>query len=657
MLRLRFPWPRSGTFEATPRPGGEATPLPAGELPVLAARAVLEWSGTRNRVVALRAKLGLPVEFFERDIRSVIEAFAEFVQLLPATECHHHAQPGGLLAQALETAGLALDARRGQILPRGAAPEVIGEQAPRWTYAVFLAALLHDIDPAIDGLRVTLRNGTGDSGAWLPLAGSMTDWGAVSYRVDFVAGSGEGGPLPSRLGPRLFERLVSAPVRRWLSADDALMRELLGGLSGDETAGGGAIAALVNRARAESVRRNLLAGSRVRFASARGVPLIEQLMTALRALLADPTSLPLNGPDAAGWVQGDAAWLVADRLVESVCARLGRGVDGGKPVPEDDLGLVDTWKAYGALVTHPGTGEARWEVRVAGEGYRLESTVLRFPLRLLYPNPSVYPAPLVGRVEIDERDAVDARHVGGCEAEDTDTSAIPQPADPAAPTTDDEPSHGEPPASAPGSIPDAEEPGLPVPETVEYLEDVEATRLPKPSRSRGRLAVHPDGFGTGRGGGRLPDAAPGRRARADAAGADAATGFMTWLRDRLGDGSLGANQPDALVHFVAEGMLLVAPGIFEAFERESGRERRGAGDPVGASVADRARRLQREFLRAGWQVRTENGIDIITYRLMRGSRPAKTISGVVVRRPERFGIEVLPANPAVVRSRAAEREL
>ncbi|MBI5900775.1 MAG: DNA-binding domain-containing protein, partial [Rhodocyclales bacterium] len=109
---------------------------------------------------------------------------------------------------ALQVGSRALDFRRGQILPRGAAPEVIGAQAHRWTYAVFVAALLHD----------TRHEG---------------------------------------LAEELLNRFVPPLVLEWLAADPVLMRELVTFLSGDDSAPTGAIGELVLRAAGQSPSRDL----------------------------------------------------------------------------------------------------------------------------------------------------------------------------------------------------------------------------------------------------------------------------------------------------------------------------------------------------------------------------------------------------------------
>ncbi|NJD33823.1 MAG: hypothetical protein FIA96_03135 [Betaproteobacteria bacterium] len=156
----------------------------------------------------IRIKMGFPREVFEPVVSPVIEGYAAFVHGLPATESGPQADSGARFTHALQVGSRALDFRRGQILPRGAPPEVIGAQAHRWTYAVFVAALLHD----------TRHEG----------------------HVE-----------------QLLNRFVPPLVLEWLAADPALMRELVACLSGDDSVPTGAISELVRRAAGQSPSRDL----------------------------------------------------------------------------------------------------------------------------------------------------------------------------------------------------------------------------------------------------------------------------------------------------------------------------------------------------------------------------------------------------------------
>lgn len=181
------------------------TPASAFDAQNISSSALIERTDSRALVDLLRIKLGFPREVFERAVSPVIEGYADVVQLRPAQESNRHVGPGGLFISGLELGSRALDYRRGQILPRGAAPEVIGSHAHRWSYAVLVAALLN-------GIRDNIPD------------------------------------VPDVNAMQVFERVVPAPVREWLAEDTTLMRELVAFLSGDESASAGAIGELVRRA-------------------------------------------------------------------------------------------------------------------------------------------------------------------------------------------------------------------------------------------------------------------------------------------------------------------------------------------------------------------------------------------------------------------------
>lgn len=58
-----------------------------------------------------------------------IGRYAELVQLLPASESHHHAYPGGMLDHGLEIVAFALKLRQSRLLPAGTTPEEQSEQS------------------------------------------------------------------------------------------------------------------------------------------------------------------------------------------------------------------------------------------------------------------------------------------------------------------------------------------------------------------------------------------------------------------------------------------------------------------------------------------------------------------------------------------------
>lgn len=91
----------------------EAASAPASDLPVLegSERGWLRVLSAADLLRALKAgdaldamwrQSRLSAEAWRRDLLPAIEKMAEFVQLMPASESHHHAHAGGLLAHTLE---------------------------------------------------------------------------------------------------------------------------------------------------------------------------------------------------------------------------------------------------------------------------------------------------------------------------------------------------------------------------------------------------------------------------------------------------------------------------------------------------------------------------------------------------------------------------
>lgn len=433
------------------------------ELPVLGFPGLVKHTRTAALIDLLRIKLGYPREVFDRAVSPVIAVYAEFVQLLPALAAQHHSHQGGLYVQALKVASRALDYRRGQILPRGAAPEVISAQAHRWTYAVFAAALLHDVGKTLAGQSVLIRDGQGVSAPWDPLAGSMLACGAVYYCLDLPGSAVTQGALYAGLPMSLLNQMVPPSVLEWLAAAPGLMRELTAFLSGDPSARAGAISGLVLRAATELGRCEL------------------------------------------------------------------------KPDGSNDSAVEES-------------------------------------------------APETTPVDVGSENVVDAL---------TATTVA------------------------------VDVPGLPDPQT-EYLEDVEECSRGAALESR---MTEPW----------VAQAPPAVRR------------FIDWLQRGLSGGTLRVNVAGALVHFVDEGMLLVSPRIFREFADRYGEDGNASDLTCAAGEPDIGLFIQRQVLRAGWHLRTDQGVNFLTYQVMRGKRAVSRLSGVVIPNPVRFVDPVPPVNPLLVR--------
>jgi len=661
---------------------------PATALPVLNAERLIAMTGMAPLLIEVRRDSGLTDPTWQTHVVPVVQAVAEMVQQLPASEAHHHAEPGGLFVHTVETLQHAAKLRQGRILPPGADIETQGRTQHLWTVAIYIAALLHDIGKPVSDLRVTLFSKSLPAGApWQALMGSMNEAKAAAYVVDFPRATERDYQAHQRLGIQLIQRLVPTITRLWLGSDPTLLEQLLGYLSGETQ---GPIAEIVRAAEAESVRRNLATGSRVRFAVAKTTPLIELLMLAVRSMLAEGGRLPLNRPGAAGFCDGADIWFAAVRLANEVRDWL-RLAYPDAPVPGEVMNdrLFDTWQEYGACKVNPDTQGAVWGAHIeftGGQTFYL-GALLRFPLALLYPEPSLYPTALAGLIRIKAGTSASGTVAitpdQGCSLANPSaaTAGVDDSADktiPSLPITDETPIVANAPRlpsvqSLAGAAPkptrksvgntkalpiDVPKPANAEPtasavteaDSGQFLDDEDSAsaeksppaRLAEPPRLTGAVVPHVA----------LPkESSKKASGKNSATPSDAALRFIGWLQQGLADGGLPYNTTTALAHFVRVNlrgqeetmMLLVSPAVFRAFAEAYGDQATGAdgeGEPNKLGMG-----IQMAFTQAGWHQPAARGRNIHRFQVIRrGDSGGSLLNGFLVRNPEQFVNPVPPAN-------------
>jgi integrating conjugative element relaxase (TIGR03760 family) len=637
-------------------------------LAVLDHTALIQLTGMQGALTRIRDSLGFTPMSFSGDVEPLLQRFIEFVQLLPASESHHHAQPGGLLVHLLEVAQFALHFRDAWRLPLGASSEDQLQHTARYSYAVLVAALLHDIGKPMTDLRVELVVGH-QIRPWVALAGSMNDQGGAWYRVDFPGAGERDYGAHARLAIVLLQRLVPAATLVWLGQYPPVLTELTDYLSGGASAKDGAIGRIVMQADRKSVADNLLSGPRTRFATARAVPLIERLMEGLRRLLAEG-DLPLNRAGATGYCDGESLWCVAGTLAEAVRTYLmqhEQQESDAAGIPADNNRLFDSWQEYGALIPAR-DGGAIWTVDVTIGAWHQHFTVLRFALATLYPDPVRYPRALpAGAVHMRDDSDVEIVQPTSCGSDPpvlvAQTMAVPDVTAPEITVRDfnevviDAARIMKPDAVTAAQPHEAGDLPARVAETV-FLQDSESaaallgdefeastkpvtsadapTQLREPMRPKQKGARPKESIAQ-RDGVRRP------RPNAER--------FMGWLQEGVASGALPYNESMARVHFVPEGMLLVTPAIF----RDFAEQHVGAieVEPVAdGKTLEPWKVVQRDFQKSGYPVAGEPGSAGKSFLLHYNIKGAggRQLSVMRVPEPERFFNPVPPAN-ALIQSR------
>ncbi len=350
----------------------------------------------------LKRSVGVPTLYWNQYYQCCFETFVQYAQLLPASEAHHHAHPGGLLEHSLEVVENALKLRQGKLLPVGAEAEELAGAHDIWTYATVTAALFHDVGkPAVD-LTMTLFTRDGrELGQWSPWTNPGFQ-GVGWYRVNFVRDRQFG--LHEQVSLLLVSTTLTRHGLAWLGSDRSVLTAWSASLYGESNRAS-VLGEMVHQADGLSVAQNLSgSGGKTQIPTARQVPLWERLVTGLRYLL-DQKRLPLNTDGAAGWLLDGELWLVVKRTLDELKLHLADEVQTG--IPGRNERLMDELQQNGVLIPNP-QGKAIWKAKVCGEGWLNAHTLtmLRFPVAHIWSDPDARPSLFNGTITPDSNSTV-----------------------------------------------------------------------------------------------------------------------------------------------------------------------------------------------------------------------------------------------------------
>lgn len=141
----------------------------------------------RETIASIRQSAGISDALFDRLYLGSISRAAALMQSCPATAGGHHSWPGGLFAHSLESSAYTLRLRKGKIMPAGASPEQESKKEDLYTYAVFHAALLHDLGESLDNQRIALYDRRRTFVAeWRPLYEDLVNYPKARYmKIEF----------------------------------------------------------------------------------------------------------------------------------------------------------------------------------------------------------------------------------------------------------------------------------------------------------------------------------------------------------------------------------------------------------------------------------------------------------------------------------------
>jgi len=549
----------------------------------------LDLLGQHARTVReIQQLAGIPQAHWRALYLESLLAYANYVQLLPASEAHHHAGTGGLLSHGLDVALHALRLRRAHLLPQGADTEEVVAKREVWSYAVFSAALLHDIGKPLMDQDITCYDHRGsDLGPWDALTTPMSpnNWYRIRFRRDREYG------LHERAAPLLAQLILPQAALTWLTTDRNLLSIWLAAVNGTfEDAG--ILGEIIQQADGLSVATDLGASGDTSRLPGTRQPLYERLLTGLRYLLKE-NKIPLNRNGAGAWFDGERLWLVGKRGIDTLREHLSQ--EGHTGIPSRNDRIFDELQENGILI--PNGDRAIWKATVTGDNWSHTLTFLCLPATRLWPNPDSRPEVFTGTITPVEID--------------TDKSGIESLQQPS-------------PSLEMTSNPNQ-------PDKAILTSDTRAT--PSPSTSSfdpieffSPVLSQPDQQAQD------DEAAPSTDQKTaendNETGTDPGQAFLAWLRDGLKQNRFETNSVHARIHRVEEGLLLISPGIFKDFDRENWQ------------------RVQKRFQKLKVHRKTTQGTNIHSYQVT-GKRSRSRINGILIDDPEQVfeGVMLPVANP------------
>ncbi|WP_392560293.1 MobH family relaxase [Orbus mooreae] len=323
---------------------------------------------------------------FERLYMKAIYQYVEIVQLLPASESHHHSYLGGMIDHGLEVINYALKLRQPYLLPIGGNPEDIPKQTEAWSAAVMYGALLHDIGKVVVDIEVQMNNGR----TWYPWAENIQLPYRFSYRQkrDYS--------LHPSAAAVMIQRIIPEEGLTWLSTFPDLFPLFLNLCSGHHEKAG-VLSEIIQKADMSSVSNNL--GGDPTKALAKPVQsLMSKMIISIRYLVEN--ELTLNGSKACdGWFDGSDLWVVSKTFTDKMKANLLQ--NGITEAPTDNAKIFNILKEQGIALAN-NEDKTIWTCKVESDsGWVAEKlTLIRIPINVAYSNVTKAPEPFKGRITV-----------------------------------------------------------------------------------------------------------------------------------------------------------------------------------------------------------------------------------------------------------------
>lgn len=332
---------------------------------------------------------------FERDVLSLIERYASFVHLLPATANNYFNAPGGLLRLGLEIAFFSLQGTDAHIFSGRSTITMRRQLEPRWRHATFIAGLCSEIYRTLSHVLVTNERG----GQWPSFLCPLSEWlernQVQRYSLKWLPNAHE-----SRvLGLFTLPHILPTHVLQDLAFENSvIVPHLMASISGMPLyREHNIIDELVKRSAALVIDRNLQANTDREGKSQAGSHNDRYLVDTLRKLIASNTSWFPNNKNSRVWYGADGLFIIWPNAAVDIKKRIEEDQLPGIPktpeaileillqagIIEPQKGLIPLWS-----ITTPSLRTPQDAIKLSSPAILFADNILKVePLTFLLLNP------------------------------------------------------------------------------------------------------------------------------------------------------------------------------------------------------------------------------------------------------------------------------
>lgn len=266
----------------------------------------------------------------------VLERFAAYVHLLPASQSHHHRGAGGLLRHSIEVALDTVYRADKLLINLGKTPEQRRTIEPRWQLTAFVAGLCHDLGKPASDMVVS---GPDRANVWDPIDESLSEWatahGVSAYFIDWREGRGKQHLALSTL---LATKIIGREAMSWISQGSKELVVWLTETLNENPSARNPLCELVKLADQSSVERDMKSMGVTMAGYELGVPVERHLTDIMRRLIKEGT-WRINEAGARIFKIEEATFLVWPSGGDEIARQVRE--DGVPGLPRTTDGILD----------------------------------------------------------------------------------------------------------------------------------------------------------------------------------------------------------------------------------------------------------------------------------------------------------------------------